>query len=107
MPLDRAVKKVTNIVDAGNEDIEYYKRVALALGWSAWELGIDKKGGKVTPPKTDMDKLYDLNKKQQIDSLLSLGISKKQIKALKLEEDRVNAILNPKSIKTNKSFKKR
>ena len=106
VPLDRAVKKVTNIVDAGNEDIEYYKRVALALGWSAWELGIDKKGGKVAPPKTDMDKLYDLNKKQQIDSLLSLGISKKQIKALKLEEDRVNAILNPKSIKQIKVSKR-
>jgi len=106
VPLDRAVKKVTNIVDAGNEDIEYYKRVALVLGWSAWELGIDKKGGKVTPPKTDMDKLYDLNKKQQIDSLTSLGISKKQIKLLKLEEDRVNAILNPKSIKPIKVSKK-
>ena len=106
VPLDRAVKKATNIVDAGNEDIEYYKRVALALGWSAWELGIDKKGGKVVPPKTDMDKLYDLNKKQQIDSLLSLGISKKQIKALKLEEDRVNAILNPKSIKQIKVSKR-
>ena len=106
VPLDRAVKKVTNIVDAGNEDIEYYKRVALALGWSAWELGIDKKGGKVTPPKTDMDKLYDLTKKQQIDSLTNLGISKKQIKALKLEEDRVNAILNPKSIKQIKVSKR-
>ena len=106
IPLDRAVKKITNIVDAGNEDIEYYKRVALALGWSAWELGIDKKGGKVAPPKTDMDKLYDLNKKQQIDSLTSLGISKKQIKLLKLEEDRVNAILNPKSIKPIKVSKK-
>ena len=106
VPLDRAVKKVTNIVDAGNEDIEYYKRVALALGWSAWELGIDKKGGKVTPPKTDMDKLYDLTKKQQIDSLTNLGISRKQIKLLKLEEDRVNAILNPKSIKQIKVSKK-
>ena len=106
VPLDRAVKKVTNIVDAGNEDIEYYKRVALALGWSAWELGIDKKGGKVTPPKTDMDKLYDLTKKQQIDSLTNLGISKKQIKLLKLEEDRVNAILNPKSIKQIKVSKR-
>jgi len=106
VPLDRAVKKVTNIVDAGNEDIEYYKRVALALGWSAWELGIDKKGGKVAPPKTDMDKLYDLTKKQQIDSLTNLGISRKQIKALKLEEDRVNAILNPKSIKKIKVSKK-
>ena len=106
VPLDRAIKKITNIVDAGNEDIEYYKRVALVLGWSAWELDIDKKGGKVTPPKTDMDKLYDLNKKQQIDSLTSLGISKKQIKLLKLEEDRVNAILNPKSIKPIKVSKK-
>ena len=106
VPLDRAIKKITNIVDAGNEDIEYYKRVALALGWSAWELGIDKKEGKVAPPKTDMDKLYDLTKKQQIDSLTSLGISKKQIKALKLEEDRVNAILNPKSIKQIKVSKK-
>ena len=106
VPLDRAVKKVTNIVDAGNEDIEYYKRVALALGWSAWELGIDKKEGKVTPPKTDMNKLYDLNKKQQIDSLLSLGLNKKQIKLLKLEEDRVKAILDPKSVKKIKVSKK-
>ena len=106
VPLDRAVKKVTNIVDAGNEDIEYYKRVALALGWSAWELGVDKKEGKVTPPKTDVDKLYDLNKKQQIDSLLSLGLNKKQIKLLKLEEDRVKAILDPKSVKKIKVSKK-
>jgi len=99
VPLDRAVKKITNIVDAGNEDIEYYKRVALALGWSAWELGIDKREGKVTPTKTNMDKLYDLTKKQQIDSLLSLGISKKQIRLLKKEEDRVEALLNPRRIK--------
>ena len=106
LPLDRAIKKITNIVDAGNEDIEYYKRVALALGWSAWELGIDKKEGKVAPPKTNMDKLYDLTKKQQIDSLLSLGLSKKQIKLLKLEENRVNAILDPKSIKQIKVSKK-
>ena len=106
VPLDRAVKKITNVVDAGNEDIEYYKRVALALGWSAWELGIDKKGGKVTPPKTNMDKLYDLNKKEQIDSLLSLGLNKKQIKLLKKEEDRVKAILDPKSIKQIKVSKR-
>ena len=109
VPLDRAIKKITNIKDAGNENIEYYKRVALALGWSAWELGIKKDSkGKVkkVEPKTDMDKLYDLNKKQQIDSLLSLGLSKKQIKALKLEEDRVKAILDPKSIKKIKVSKK-
>ena len=105
---DRALKPHICIkqFDAGDGEVEFYKRVALALGWSAWELGIDKKGGKVAPPKTDMDKLYDLNKKQQIDSLTSLGISKKQIKLLKLEEDRVNAILNPKSIKQIKVSKR-
>ena len=40
VPLDRAVKKVTNLVDASNEETEYYKRIALALGWSAWELSL-------------------------------------------------------------------
>ena len=43
VPADRAIKKITNIVDASNEETEYYKRIALALGWSSWELGIDKK----------------------------------------------------------------
>lgn len=109
VPLDRAVKKITNIKDASDESVEYYKRVALALGWSAWELGIkkDSKGKiKKVQPLTDMDKLYKLNKKEQIDSLLSLGLSKKQIKALKKEEDRVKAILDPKSVKEIKVSKR-
>jgi hypothetical protein len=38
--------------------------------------------------------------------LLSLGLSKKQIKLLKKEEDRVKAILDPKSIKKIKVSKK-
>lgn len=42
IPLDRAVKKVTNVVDAGDGEVEFYKRIALVLGWSAWELGIEK-----------------------------------------------------------------
>ena len=41
-----SIKKITNIVDASNEETEYYKRIALALGWSSWELGIDKKDKK-------------------------------------------------------------
>ena len=43
VPADRAIKKITNIVDASNEETEYYKRIALALGWSSWELGIENK----------------------------------------------------------------
>ena len=92
VPLDRAVKKITNIVDAGNEDIEYYKRVALALGWSAWELDIDKKDKKA--PKTEEQKIFDLSKSEQIKKLLDLGLTKKEIKDLKYEEERVKAIIN-------------
>jgi len=92
LPLDRAVKKITNVVDAGNQETEYYKRIALALGWSAWELDIDKKGKKQA--KTIEQKLFDLSKKQQIDSLKSLGLSKNKIKELKYEKDRVEAIIN-------------
>ena len=52
VPLDRAVKKVTNLVDASNEETEYYKRIALALGWSAWELDIEKEKFKKSKPKS-------------------------------------------------------
>ena len=52
VPLDRAVKKITNIVDASNEETEYYKRIALALGWSAWELNIKKEKFKKSVKST-------------------------------------------------------
>ena len=50
IPLDRAVKKVTNVVDAGDGEVEFYKRIALVLGWSAWELGIEKEKEKSKSP---------------------------------------------------------
>ena len=36
--LDRVVKKVTNVYDAMQEDVEVWKRTALLMGWSKWEL---------------------------------------------------------------------
>ena len=52
VPIDRAVKKITNIVDASNEETEFYKRIALALGWSAWELDIEKRDKKEKKSKS-------------------------------------------------------
>ena len=46
IPLDRVVKKVDNIVASGNEELETYKRIFLLLGWSEWQLDIDKKPKK-------------------------------------------------------------
>jgi hypothetical protein len=53
--------------------------------------GSEKKG--LTPADKAEEELYDLKKKQQVDSLTKYGLTKKQIRNLKYEEDRVKEIL--------------
>ena len=65
VPADRAIKKITNIVDASNEETEYYKRIALALGWSSWELGIDKKDKKKPESSTGKSRTRKKSKKRK------------------------------------------
>ena len=50
--------------------------------------------------------LFALKKDDQVDMLLSLGLSSKEIKALKYEEDRVNKIMELQSKGKNKNKKK-
>jgi len=40
VPLDRVIKKVTNVKDAMDEDVQLWQRIAMIAGWQAWELGI-------------------------------------------------------------------
>ena len=63
--------------------------------------GSEKKG--LTPADKAEVELYDLKKKQQVDSLTKYGLTKKQIRDLKYEEDRVNEILRLR--KKNKKIK--
>ena len=93
IPLDRALKKIDNIRNASNSDLEAWQRVASAAGWSAWELGIDK-NEKADVKLTRSEEIFELNKKDQVDLLLKLGLTKKEINKLKLEKDRVEAIIN-------------
>ena len=65
VPADRAIKKITNIVDASNEETEYYKRIALALGWSSWELGIDKKDKKKPESSTGKSRTRKRSRKRK------------------------------------------
>lgn len=51
IPLDRAVKKVTNVKDAMDEDLQLWQRIALLSGWSDWEIGINKKDKQKTKSK--------------------------------------------------------
>jgi hypothetical protein len=39
VPLDRAVKKVTNVKNAMDEDLQLWQRLALLGGWQDWEIG--------------------------------------------------------------------
>jgi hypothetical protein len=65
VPLDRVVKKLNNVMAAGNDDISYIERIALLSGWSEWQLGIKeskkdtKKGIK---KKTYTKKVYTRKK---------------------------------------------
>jgi len=54
IPLDRAIKKANNVVQATTQDLEAWERIGLLGGWSDWELGIkkDKKTKNVGPVKT-------------------------------------------------------
>jgi hypothetical protein len=54
IPLDRAVKKTNNVVQATSQDLETWERLALLGGWQDWEIGVDeeKPSNKPQPRKS-------------------------------------------------------
>jgi hypothetical protein len=40
VPLDRAIRKASNVNAALDNDTKYWQKVALLLGWSQWDLGL-------------------------------------------------------------------
>jgi len=102
LPLDRVMKKINNIRGMVNERSALWQKVALGLGWSTWELGLGYYGGfdaaKVLTPDEQLTKeVNDMKKltktKEQVDMLLDLGLTKKEIKALGKEDLRVRKII--------------
>ena len=59
IPLDRAVKKTNNVVQATSQDLETWERMALLGGWSDWEIGIneEKPTNKPQPRKIKKRKI--------------------------------------------------
>ena len=51
IPLDRAVKKARNVVQATTQDLQTWERIGLLGGWQDWELGIKK--DKKDKPKSN------------------------------------------------------
>ena len=57
LPLSRAYNKFSNIKEALNSENEMWKRIALALGWSSWSLGIQNQS--LTDAKGEVRDLRD------------------------------------------------
>jgi len=62
IPLDRAVKKTNNVVQATSQDLETWERMALLGGWSDWEIGI-KEENETTKPQPRKIKRRKIKKK--------------------------------------------
>ena len=102
IPLDRVAKKINNVRGIVNEESALWQKVALGLGWSTWDVGLGYYGGfdaakVLTPEEEKVKEIDDMKKltktKEQVDMLLDLGLSKKEIKALGKEQARVEKII--------------
>ena len=123
IPLSRVHNKINNIRDAMEAEREMWERVALLLGWSRWNIGLGERQEmldiedeiatikkqekekrrieKKYPGKTEAEivllekgkEIYNLNKGEQVKTLLDLGLDQDDINELKKEENRVDKIL--------------
>ena len=102
IPLDRVIKKLNSMRGIVSEQSSLWQKVALGLGWSTWDVGLGYYGGfdaaKVLTPEEEKVKEIDDMKKltktqEQVDMLLDLGLTKKEIKALGKEQARVEKII--------------
>jgi hypothetical protein len=101
VPLDRAIQKINNLRAASSDSSAKWQKVALLMGWSTWDLGLPYYGvedKEVQTPQTILrDKVLKMKKEtsavDQKQTLLELGLTKQQIKALKYEEARIKKII--------------
>ena len=102
LPLDRVVKKINNVRGIVNEQSAHWQKVALGLGWSTWDVGLGYYGGfdaakVLTADEEKVKEIDDMKKltktQEQVDMLLDLGLTKKEIKALGKEQSRVEKII--------------
>ena len=102
IPLDEAIIKINSFRAIGSQQTAAWQKVGLFLGWSTWDLGLPYYGDlSADPPLTAEQEAElritqlsdDTTKEEQVEILLDLGLSKKQIKDLRYEVDRVKKII--------------
>ena len=102
IPIDRVIKKANNIRGILSEQSQMWQKVSMALGYSSYDVGLPYYGSWDKPVEPTPEELkrqeFDIMKKdtktqEQIDTLLDLGLNKKEIKALGKEDNRVKKII--------------
>ena len=102
IPTGRAIKKMNNIRNIFSENSDSWQKVAMTMGWSAWDVGLpyyglDSEDGEETPARSFENRIDELKKtttgKQQKQTLLDLGLTRSELKKYKYEEDRVKKII--------------
>jgi len=63
LPADRALRKINNLRTAMEKETEMWQRIALSLGWSEWELNIDRDKTNSLSPKIKGLKKKTIKKK--------------------------------------------
>ena len=106
IPLDRIVTKMENIQGVLDDQASGWEKVAMTLGTPKYQLQTKEQNEadrqaridkfyKENTPKGDRDfnAIDDLTKAEQEAFILDLGITRKKLKSLTNEEDRINYII--------------
>ncbi len=106
IPLDRIATKMENIQGVLDDQSSGWEKVAMTLGTPKYQLQTKEQNEadrqaridkfyKENTPKGDRDKnaIDDLTKAEQEAFILDLGITRKKLKSLTNEEDRINYII--------------
>ena len=84
-----------------SDNSEKWQKIALALGWSTWDVGLPYYGVPSTEPLSperimenrEIEMRQNTNTREQKKMLQELGLTNKEIKALRYEKDRVKKII--------------
>ena len=111
IPVDEAAMKINTMRNILNPYTEAWQKVALGLGWSTWDVdlpywGLAEEKPVLTETEKQVKKLFDLNKSDQVKMLLDLGLTKKEIRALTKEQQRVDEIIKLQNKKKDAGSKK-
>ena len=81
IPLDRVINKTNNIKEAMNSDNEVWQRIALALGWNRWDMGVENEAreeAKKEVKEIKKQKKKEKDKKKKEEKKLKEAEEKKQ-----------------------------